>query len=355
MRRRLYRSWGFAAVLVVVLAAAPVTSGPKRPEPRGPPGGPGRDVVPDGRARLLSAAHYPHAHRRRCADARPPGRWPSSCPTPAGTTPASPPPPPTACSAPATSTAWWWWRPSHHGAFRGYALDDATAYRTPLGEIPLCGGVTEALASDIAPGWSPGVTEPEHAVEIELPFLQAALGALLPGPGPGRGHRRHEPGGLRRAAGPASTTGGRSSSSRPTSPTTARASTSSPSAPCLRDAREDPGDGRPGGRAPRAEGRREGLPRLPRETGNTICGRHGLATMLELLPRIAPGAEATLLAHYASADLPGLDDSSSVTYVALGYAPAAEPGDENGLAPGAGSAAGRAAPAERRSPPTPLR
>ena len=42
-----------------------------------------------------------------------------------------------------------------------------------------------------------------------------------------------------------------------------------------------------------------------RETGNTICGRHGLATMLELLPRIAPHARAVTLARYASADLPG--------------------------------------------------
>ena len=56
-----------------------------------------------------------------------------------------------------------------------------------------------------------------------------------------------------------------------------------------------------------------------RETGNTICGRHGLATLLELLPRIAPQARAVTLARYASADLPGMKDDSSVSYVAMAF------------------------------------
>ncbi|HYN41641.1 MAG TPA: AmmeMemoRadiSam system protein B, partial [Thermoanaerobaculia bacterium] len=72
--------------------------------------------------------------------------------------------------------------PSHHGAFEGYALDDASAYRTPLGEIPVSREAVEALK---APGLArvvSGVTGPEHAVEIELPFLQAVLGrfSLVP-------------------------------------------------------------------------------------------------------------------------------------------------------------------------------
>ena len=56
-----------------------------------------------------------------------------------------------------------------------------------------------------------------------------------------------------------------------------------------------------------------------RETGNTICGRNGLATMLELLPRIAPKARAVPLAHYASGELPGMQDDSSVSYVAMAF------------------------------------
>jgi AmmeMemoRadiSam system protein A len=55
------------------------------------------------------------------------------------------------------------------------------------------------------------------------------------------------------------------------------------------------------------------------ETGNTICGRHGLATLLELLPRVAPRARAVTLAHYASSDLPGPLDSSSVSYVSIAF------------------------------------
>ena len=65
--------------------------------------------------------------------------------------------------------------PSHQGSFRGYALDDATAYRTPIGDVPLCDGALAALQGGEARVVG-GVTEKEHAVEIELPFLQAALG-----------------------------------------------------------------------------------------------------------------------------------------------------------------------------------
>jgi len=31
------------------------------------------------------------------------------------------------------------------GLLRGYALDDATAYRTPIGDVPLCDGALAAL------------------------------------------------------------------------------------------------------------------------------------------------------------------------------------------------------------------
>ncbi len=65
--------------------------------------------------------------------------------------------------------------PSHHQAFRGYAIDDARAYRTPAGAIPLCDGAFAALQGAAARP-VPAATSPEHSVEIELPFLQAALG-----------------------------------------------------------------------------------------------------------------------------------------------------------------------------------
>ena len=70
--------------------------------------------------------------------------------------------------------------PSHHVAFRGIAAPGADAFRTPLGEVPVdhaaLAGLPAAILAD----------EPhrrEHALEVELPFLQRALGegfALVP-------------------------------------------------------------------------------------------------------------------------------------------------------------------------------
>jgi AmmeMemoRadiSam system protein B len=71
--------------------------------------------------------------------------------------------------------------PSHYVAFRGIAAPRASAFAMPLGEIP----VDHAAIAGM-----PGVAladEPhrrEHAIEVELPFLQRALGrdrfALVP-------------------------------------------------------------------------------------------------------------------------------------------------------------------------------
>jgi MEMO1 family protein len=63
--------------------------------------------------------------------------------------------------------------PSHHVACRGIAAPRASAFATPLGEIPV---------DHAAIAGTPGVAladEPhrrEHAIEVELPFLQRALG-----------------------------------------------------------------------------------------------------------------------------------------------------------------------------------
>ena len=73
--------------------------------------------------------------------------------------------------------------PSHHAAFPGAALPQATVYRTPLGEIAIDARSIEAL------GGRPGIRiddapfRPEHCLEAEILFLQRALGAdwlLLP-------------------------------------------------------------------------------------------------------------------------------------------------------------------------------
>lgn len=63
--------------------------------------------------------------------------------------------------------------PSHYVAFRGIAAPQASAFATPLGEIPVDhAGITGIPGVQLA-------DEPhrrEHAIEVELPFLQRALG-----------------------------------------------------------------------------------------------------------------------------------------------------------------------------------
>jgi hypothetical protein len=60
------------------------------------------------------------------------------------------------------------------------------AYSTPLGEIPIDRQALDALDASLQPGLGFGLTpvanDPEHSLEIELPFLQRALGSfsLLP-------------------------------------------------------------------------------------------------------------------------------------------------------------------------------
>ena len=197
--------------------------------------------------------------------------------------------------------------PSHQGSFRGYALDDATAYRTPIGDVPLCDGALAALQGADA-RVVPGVTEREHAVEIELPFLQAALGRfclvpVLVG---------DTDDGLERAFAErlATLDDGRtlfvfSSDFAHYGPRFDFQPFGALS-PAVRD--EGARDGRPRRRRSSRSVDARGFRDYLRETGNTICGRHGLATLLELLPRIAPRARAVPLAHYASADLPGMKD-----------------------------------------------
>lgn len=207
--------------------------------------------------------------------------------------------------------------PSHHGTFRGFALDDARAYRTPLGEVPLCDGTLESLGGPLA-RVIPGVSGPEHAVEVGLPFLQAALGdfclvPVLSGETDGEIQARF----AQRLAG---LDDGRTlfvASSDfahygprydfepfgPLSPASRERIREMDSRAVERLLARDA----PGFRASLAE------------TGNTICGGHALGTLMELLQRIGPTATGTVLAHFASSDLPGLDDTSSVTYVSLAY------------------------------------
>ena len=72
--------------------------------------------------------------------------------------------------------------PAHYVAVRGIAVPTADAFETPLGRVPVDREALAAIAD------LPGVIEadaphaPEHALEVELPFLQVLLGdfAIVP-------------------------------------------------------------------------------------------------------------------------------------------------------------------------------
>ena len=65
--------------------------------------------------------------------------------------------------------------PSHRVAFSGIATSSAWAFATPLGEIPVDRAAVERLAD--LPGVQPldEAFAQEHALEVQLPFLQTVL------------------------------------------------------------------------------------------------------------------------------------------------------------------------------------
>jgi MEMO1 family protein len=72
--------------------------------------------------------------------------------------------------------------PAHYVPFRGIAVPSATAFRTPLGDVPLDRDAMEAIRDLPQVRLADAPHQPEHALEVELPFLQAMLGnfALVP-------------------------------------------------------------------------------------------------------------------------------------------------------------------------------
>ncbi len=68
--------------------------------------------------------------------------------------------------------------PCHRVAVRGLALPDATAFATPLGEVPLDREAMASLAGLPHVVVSSAVHAEEHALEVQLPFLQRVLGTF---------------------------------------------------------------------------------------------------------------------------------------------------------------------------------
>lgn len=65
--------------------------------------------------------------------------------------------------------------PTHRKAVRGLALPDATAFRTPLGTIPLDTGALQQLQQLPQVSIDDEAHRLEHSLEVHLPFLQHTL------------------------------------------------------------------------------------------------------------------------------------------------------------------------------------
>jgi len=72
--------------------------------------------------------------------------------------------------------------PCHRVAVRGLALPEAAAFATPLGQVPIDQEAIESLAGLPQVVVSSAVHAEEHALEVQLPFLQRVLGefSLVP-------------------------------------------------------------------------------------------------------------------------------------------------------------------------------
>ena len=64
--------------------------------------------------------------------------------------------------------------PSHHAWVGDYALSYASAYDTPLGNVPVAADLVAALDERLS--LQAVREEQEHSIELQLPFLQVALG-----------------------------------------------------------------------------------------------------------------------------------------------------------------------------------
>jgi MEMO1 family protein len=66
--------------------------------------------------------------------------------------------------------------PSHHALFAGMSIADVDAYKTPLGDVPLDKQAVAQLRQSGLVHSVPKADQPEHSVEVQIPFLQVQLG-----------------------------------------------------------------------------------------------------------------------------------------------------------------------------------
>jgi AmmeMemoRadiSam system protein B len=69
--------------------------------------------------------------------------------------------------------------PAHYVAVRGIAVPTADAFETPLGRVPVDRDALKAIADLPFVSTADAPHAPEHALEVELPFLQAVLDSFV--------------------------------------------------------------------------------------------------------------------------------------------------------------------------------
>jgi MEMO1 family protein len=66
--------------------------------------------------------------------------------------------------------------PSHRARFKGVSVDLHSAYKTPLGALPVDRDFGRKILQENASiSWLPQAHEQEHSIEIQVPFLQVVL------------------------------------------------------------------------------------------------------------------------------------------------------------------------------------
>lgn len=68
--------------------------------------------------------------------------------------------------------------PAHYVAFHGIAVPSVEAFDTPMGAMPLDRGAIASIAALSQVVVDDAAHAPEHALEVELPFLQTVLGTV---------------------------------------------------------------------------------------------------------------------------------------------------------------------------------
>ena len=68
--------------------------------------------------------------------------------------------------------------PSHHEWFTGLCITDVDFYQTPLGKVPLAADIISKLRKSPLVHVVRQADEPEHCLEVQLPFLQETLSSF---------------------------------------------------------------------------------------------------------------------------------------------------------------------------------